>query len=424
MTRLLNNNRRKAAVFLLILFIVFSIMSYKQEADAIAPVLGAVAVVGVALVAYVLIVGGISFASTGDFNSAASACYNNLKPAIDSIVSAGKLVWVIEENKFKWVCDTSTIWPDIKAWIDVNYNTGDITVAGDPTILPTQTYGILPLVMDGYETPNAVKPTRRIHNNGSIVKVNSVSATTGIESDITAVDIPGGIAYYTYDNTTLILNIRGLLGGTYSGGMNITTWTWKVVSSIITGHAAEGIVDNPAYDWNNTNTGMKEIGVPLENDTVGQADITAPSGSDTIGLSVPGTIIADSIPLTPENIKTQVNTGVEVTGTIEGTITDTLPVDVKPTTEQENSIKAIVITKFPFCLPWDLVNAIKLIAHVPESPKFDIDLLAPIGGQWAGKARIVFDAEDYAIVGQVIRWASTVEFCWMLILATRKLIWG
>jgi hypothetical protein len=98
--------------------------------------------------------------------------------------------------------------------------------------------------------------------------------------------------------------------------------------------------------------------------------------------------------------------------------------DVQAHPEETTSLKALFFSKFPFCLPWDLYHAIKLIAAEPEAPRWEIDLAEPLRDRVPieGDTTWVIDMGEFEIVGQIIRWASTITFCIFLISITRKLI--
>lgn len=83
-------------------------------------------------------------------------------------------------------------------------------------------------------------------------------------------------------------------------------------------------------------------------------------------------------------------------------------------------------SRFPFSIPWDFMRAVQLLAAPAKAPYFEVDFLKPIEhrvGQWQGSTTVVLDFEQYAIIGQVSRWTSTIGFCLMLASATKRLIW-
>ena len=92
----------------------------------------------------------------------------------------------------------------------------------------------------------------------------------------------------------------------------------------------------------------------------------------------------------------------------------------------QDDLGAFFMQKFPFCIPWDLTRAVKLLAAPAEAPRWEVDLMAPIEhrvGSWAGDTTIVLDMGEYEIIGTVCRWTSLVMFAFSLISATKRLIW-
>nr|DAN89831.1 MAG TPA: hypothetical protein [Inoviridae sp.] len=90
------------------------------------------------------------------------------------------------------------------------------------------------------------------------------------------------------------------------------------------------------------------------------------------------------------------------------------------------ALGAVLMTRFPFSIPWDVVRGIKLLAAPAEAPYWEVDFLAPIAGRvggWKGSTKVVIDMGQYEIIGQLCRWTSTIGFCLVLAAGTKKLIW-
>ena len=90
------------------------------------------------------------------------------------------------------------------------------------------------------------------------------------------------------------------------------------------------------------------------------------------------------------------------------------------------ALGAALTSRFPFSIPWDLFRAVRLLAAPAKAPYFEVDFMAPLAdevGGWKGSTKVVLDFGQYAIIGQVSRWTSTIGFCLMLASATKRLIW-
>lgn len=90
------------------------------------------------------------------------------------------------------------------------------------------------------------------------------------------------------------------------------------------------------------------------------------------------------------------------------------------------ALGAALTSRFPFSIPWDIFRAVQLLAAPAKAPYFEVDFLEPLEhrvGKWRGDTTLVLDFSEYAIIGQVCRWTSTIGFCLMLAGATKRLIW-
>lgn len=90
------------------------------------------------------------------------------------------------------------------------------------------------------------------------------------------------------------------------------------------------------------------------------------------------------------------------------------------------ALGAALTSRFPFSIPWDFFRAVQLLAAPAKAPYFEVDFMEPLAddvGGWQGDTTVVLDFSDYAIIGQISRWTSTIGFCLMLAGATKRLIW-
>lgn len=80
-----------------------------------------------------------------------------------------------------------------------------------------------------------------------------------------------------------------------------------------------------------------------------------------------------------------------------------------------------IINKFPFCIPFDLVNVIKKMDSTATAPRFEF----PFKFQRLGiNETIVLDLSQFEKVAVVVRWFILVSYLLLLIYATRSLIKG
>ena len=76
---------------------------------------------------------------------------------------------------------------------------------------------------------------------------------------------------------------------------------------------------------------------------------------------------------------------------------------------------------FPFCIPFDLINAVKLLSSEPIPPKYTFNFKV---SQFNIDYDIVIDFAKFEDIAKVIRTLMTFAFVIMLILITRNLIRG
>lgn len=125
--------------------------------------------------------------------------------------------------------------------------------------------------------------------------------------------------------------------------------------------------------------------------------------------------------VTPSQITQAVKDALPVTGSQLGD--DVL----EETLSEPDTLGGVFITKFPFCIPWDVVTAISLLAVPPVTPHWEIDFYEPlegVGGFHAqGDTTVVIDFERFEFLAQVCRWVETCFFVYALAMGTKKLIW-
>lgn len=81
-----------------------------------------------------------------------------------------------------------------------------------------------------------------------------------------------------------------------------------------------------------------------------------------------------------------------------------------------------IFDKFPFCLPWDLVHSIGMLAADPETPKWEISLPSVGDGRMFGGFNFDVDLKQFDGLATVSRVFMTIIFFIALIFVTQKLI--
>ncbi len=161
------------------------------------------------------------------------------------------------------------------------------------------------------------------------------------------------------------------------------------------------------------------------------ADALTGEGTETDNPAVPDSTPWDKVLAGLDDIGAKVGT---LPQDIAGAITDALPITgsiagdqtVEQAMTDPDSLGALMITKFPFSIPWDVYKAIKLLAAPPVTPKFEVDFMQPMAhmvGGFPGDTTMVIDFSEYEIVGIVTRWTTTIMFIYALASGTKQLIW-
>lgn len=125
----------------------------------------------------------------------------------------------------------------------------------------------------------------------------------------------------------------------------------------------------------------------------------------------------------PADTWVDVGTG-DITDSYPDAKPDTKP-DVKPgegsldlPTFKRLSIPKLIITKFPFCIPFDVYKMVSMLSVDPVAPVFRIPIKIPR----VVDDSIVLDFSQFALLVSIIRWGEYVCFLGGLALVTRNYI--
>ena len=99
----------------------------------------------------------------------------------------------------------------------------------------------------------------------------------------------------------------------------------------------------------------------------------------------------------------------------EGTDTDT---DVKWPTETDFSLPKLIITKFPFCIPFDVARLIGLLEADPKAPIFKV----PLKYGAVMDEEITLDLSQFSDAIRIVRWGELILFVAGLAYVTRNYI--
>lgn len=171
-------------------------------------------------------------------------------------------------------------------------------------------------------------------------------------------------------------------------------------------------------------------------------DGTVTIGDETIPINDDGSVTVDDKPYYPDydlspypdtalvDLITNIINNIDVT---EDTNTDELVEDIALDVPQELAesklssfvLPKTILTVFPFCIPMDFYNGIKLLGQKPEAPRFEVPFEIPQYKSFPGfKKMIVIDFSEYYSAFAVVRWTMFTIFMFGLCFITFKIVKG
>lgn len=147
---------------------------------------------------------------------------------------------------------------------------------------------------------------------------------------------------------------------------------------------------------------------------------------DAIALPYPIDAAGEKVADIPYDVPVDQTTGKDITADTdtgtdikpgEGTDTDT-DTDVKWPTETDLSLPKLIITKFPFCIPFDVARLIGLLEAEPKAPVFKV----PLKYGAVMDEEITLDLSQFSDAIRIVRWGELILFVAGLAYVTRNYI--
>ena len=170
-------------------------------------------------------------------------------------------------------------------------------------------------------------------------------------------------------------------------------------------------------------------------------DGTVTIGDNTIPINDDGTVTVDGIPYNPDydvspypgtsigDLITTIINNINVTEDTDTDLIDGVEIEV-PQEIADSDLSSLTMPKtiatvFPFCIPWDFYNGIKLLSAEPEAPYFEVPFEIPEYKSFPGfKKMIVVDFSKYSSAFAVVRWTMFIMFMFALCFITFKIVKG
>lgn len=452
-------DRLKRFVCLLLIFVLLFCFFMCPRASAVAVEATTVAYAGL-LVGTLLVGAGVAFSNPGDMAKAGNAMYRTLQKGNEAIASkiAAISVWAVEHGKSIGSA-ALRIGKDLYQGIVDVFNTicsnGVITVPGAPdgAVSFSDNNKLTDYMVNSNLQPPFYFYYTDFDSDGNSVVflyyVHFILTADGLVAQVSCEPKDSEMKLVTYNwsyrsapvsyllsfgpsgfRNGLSVNVL-LQNGTYSGWEEITSDLplarddRPVAVSASVGIPVSGDLAYPSDDYlvkmpdiPSVDTGTGEVTYP---DSIAYTKdaVAAPYPIGDDGVKVPD--IPFDIPVDQTSGKPMDNTGTDTDNPSkpgEGTDTDKPGDSVNWPSAGDISLPKLIISKFPFCIPFDVARLIGLLEADPKTPIFHV----PLKVGTILDEEIVLDLSQWDNVVRIIRWGELIVFVAGLVLVTRNYI--
>lgn len=452
-------DRLKRFVCLLLIFVLLFCFFMCPRASAVAVEATTVAYAGL-LVGTLLVGAGVAFSNPGDMAKAGNAMYRTLQKGNEAIASkiAAISVWAVEHGKSIGSA-ALRIGKDLYQGIVDVFNTicsnGVITVPGAPdgAVSFSDNNKLTDYMVNSNLQPPFYFYYTDFDSDGNSVVflyyVHFILTADGLVAQVSCEpkDLEMKLVTYNWSYRSapvsyllsfgpsgfrngLSVNVL-LQNGTYSGWEEITSDLplarddRPVAVSASVGIPVSGDLAYPSDDYlvkmpdiPSVDTGTGEVTYP---DSIAYTKdaVAAPYPIGDDGVKVPD--IPFDIPVDQTSGKPMDNTGTDTDNPSkpgEGTDTDKPGDSVNWPSAGDISLPKLIISKFPFCIPFDVARLIGLLEADPKTPIFHV----PLKVGTILDEEIVLDLSQWDNVVRIIRWGELIVFVAGLVLVTRNYI--
>lgn len=447
-------DRLKRFVCLLLIFVLLFCFFMCPRASAVALEATTVAYAGL-LVGTLLVGAGVAFSNPGDMAKTGNAMYRTLQKGNEAIASkiAAISVWAVEHGKSIGSAALrigKDLYQGIVDTFNASYSDGYFNVAPDGAVHSFEDYDGLYAYLGTLSLGSPVHLYARIHLEdkwvtwhsywryylvGTKLCYDSSEGVLGSEpavkthewEDLGAVPTnvkirdAGGYgatghnieATFEFENQSdkkFIFSFSQEMHNLYPTYRVGSAQSYPVVGDDLAYPSDDYLVKMPDIPSVDSATG--EVTYP-DNIAYTKDAVAAPYPIGDDGVKVPD--IPFDIPVDQTSGKPMDDTGTDTdTPSKPGEGTDT----VDWPTSSDLSLPKLIITKFPFCIPFDIANMIGLLEAEPKAPVFKMPL--KIGT--VVNEEITLDLDQFSDVIRIIRWGELILFVAGLALVTRNYI--
>ena len=438
-------DRLKRFVCLLLIFVLLFCFFMCPRASAVALEASTVAYAGL-LVGTLLVGAGVAFSNPGDMAKAGNAMYRTLQKGNEAIASkiAAISVWAVEHGKAIGSAALrigKDLYQGIVDTFNAAYSGGKLAISDNVTALTVD---------------NAEAACNYISHQF----LDSVSFVSGDDVVSLSVTLDGNYLYvYRYVNGVYVDKSGGLSGSYLHKGIYLYADGAKIKYCL--GHSNADISTSdhvPNYGYfeyavsvpcristvcnipDSIALPKPDLVYPSDNNLVRLPDIPSvdtdtgevtypdsiaytkdavaapyPIGDD--GVKVPD--IPFDVPVDQTSGKPMDDTGTDTDNPSKpGEGTDTDKPSVNWPSAGDISLPKLIISKFPFCIPFDVARLIGLLEADPKTPVFHV----PLKVGTILDEEIVLDLSQWDNAVRIIRWGELIVFVAGLVLVTRNYI--
>ena len=438
-------DRLKRFVCLLLIFVLLFCFFMCPRASAVALEASTVAYAGL-LVGTLLVGAGVAFSNPGDMAKAGNAMYRTLQKGNEAIASkiAAISVWAVEHGKAIGSAALrigKDLYQGIVDTFNAAYSGGKLAISDNVTALTVD---------------NAEAACNYISHQF----LDSVSFVSGDDVVSLSVTLDGNYLYvYRYVNGVYVDKSGGLSGSylhkgiyLYADGAKIKYWLGHSNADISTsdhvpnyGYFEYAVsvpcristvcnipdsiaLPKPDLVYPSDNNLVRLPDIPSVDTDTGEVTypdsiaytkdaVAAPYPIGDDGVKVPD--IPFDVPVDQTSGKPMDDTGTDTDNPSKpGEGTDTDKPSVNWPSAGDISLPKLIISKFPFCIPFDVARLIGLLEADPKTPIFHV----PLKVGTILDEEIVLDLSQWDNAVRIIRWGELIVFVAGLVLVTRNYI--
>lgn len=445
-------DRLKRFVCLLLIFVLLFCFFMCPRASAVALEATTVAYAGL-LVGTLLVGAGVAFSNPGDMAKAGNAMYKTLQKGNEAIASkiAAISVWAVEHGKsigsaalrigkdlYQGIVDTfRSAYSSGRFMYDTDVskvtksNVDVFTAAFNRQLLKNCTVSIDGHIYDFFALRDADEGILIYSSvdggDRSLICHKPWGNFNGGSSAVS--DYGVFLSYYTMYHK-LSVGIGYSSNGGFSGAGSVDLGSLPAIVSPSVPLPDSIVIPTPDIVYPSDDYLVKMPDIPSVDSATGEVTypdsiaytkdaVAAPYPIGDDGVKVPD--IPYDIPVDQTNGKPMDDTGTDTDTPSkpgEGTDTDKPSDSVNWPSAGDISLPKLIISKFPFCIPFDVARLIGLLEADPKTPIFHV----PLKVGTILNEEIVLDLSQWDNAVRIIRWGELIVFVAGLVLVTRNYI--